>query len=138
MNTAPRDHPEFRAEALRLSGERATRARTLDVFDPYTGMRVGTAPLASIDVLAARAARGRDRPRRRLGVAGHRVRHARRCDSHQQRTPFGLSSCVCTNRQDAITRFINELRVGTVDVWEVPGYRIEMTPFGGIKDSGLG
>ncbi|MEX3790980.1 phosphonoacetaldehyde dehydrogenase [Paraburkholderia sp. BR14374] len=53
-------------------------------------------------------------------------------------TPFGLSSGVCTNRQDAITRFINELRVGTVNVWEVPGYRIELTPFGGIKDSGLG
>ena len=29
-------------------------------------------------------------------------------------------------------------RVGTVNVWEVPGYRIELTPFGGIKDSGLG
>ncbi|EDZ97373.1 phosphonoacetaldehyde dehydrogenase [Burkholderia sp. H160] len=53
-------------------------------------------------------------------------------------TPFGLSSGVCTNRQDAITRFINELRVGTVNVWEVPGYRIELTSFGGIKDSGLG
>ncbi|MEX3810454.1 phosphonoacetaldehyde dehydrogenase [Paraburkholderia sp. BR13439] len=53
-------------------------------------------------------------------------------------TPFGLSSGLCTNRQDAITRFINELRVGTVNVWEVPGYRIELTPFGGIKDSGLG
>ena len=23
-------------------------------------------------------------------------------------------------------------------IWEVPGYRIEMSPFGGIKDSGLG
>jgi aldehyde dehydrogenase (NAD+) len=23
-------------------------------------------------------------------------------------------------------------------VWEVPGYRTELTPFGGIKDSGLG
>lgn len=53
-------------------------------------------------------------------------------------TPFGLSSGVCTNRQDAITRFVNELRVGTVNVWEVPGYRVELTPFGGIKDSGLG
>ena len=31
-----------------------------------------------------------------------------------------------------------ELEVGTVNVWEVPGYRIEMSPFGGIKDSGLG
>jgi putative phosphonoacetaldehyde dehydrogenase len=53
-------------------------------------------------------------------------------------TAFGLSSGVCTNRLDYITRFINELDVGTVNIWEVPGYRIEMSPFGGIKDSGLG
>lgn len=53
-------------------------------------------------------------------------------------TNFGLSSGVCTNRLDHITRFINELQHGTVNIWEVPGYRIEMSPFGGIKDSGLG
>lgn len=53
-------------------------------------------------------------------------------------TAFGLSSGVCTDRADLITRFVNELHVGTVNVWEVPGYRIELTPFGGIKDSGLG
>ena len=53
-------------------------------------------------------------------------------------TAYGLSSGVCTNRLDYITRFVNELDVGTVNVWEVPGYRIEMSPFGGIKDSGLG
>ena len=53
-------------------------------------------------------------------------------------TAYGLSSGVCTNRLDYITRFINDLEVGTVNIWEVPGYRIEMSPFGGIKDSGLG
>ena len=53
-------------------------------------------------------------------------------------TSFGLSSGVCTNRLDYITRFINELNHGTVNIWEVPGYRIEMSPFGGVKDSGLG
>ena len=53
-------------------------------------------------------------------------------------TAYGLSSAVCTNRMDYITRFINELQVGTVNVREVPGYRLELTPFGGIKDSGLG
>lgn len=53
-------------------------------------------------------------------------------------TNFGLSSGVATNRLDYITRFINELQHGTVNIWEVPGYRIEMSPFGGIKDSGLG
>ena len=53
-------------------------------------------------------------------------------------TAYGLSSGVCTNRLDDITRFVEELQVGTVNIWEVPGYRIEMSPFGGIKDSGLG
>jgi acyl-CoA reductase-like NAD-dependent aldehyde dehydrogenase len=53
-------------------------------------------------------------------------------------TAYGLSSGVCTNRLDYITRFVEELQVGTVNIWEVPGYRIEMSPFGGIKDSGLG
>ena len=53
-------------------------------------------------------------------------------------TAYGLSSSVCSNRLDYITRFINELQVGSVNVREVPGYRLELTPFGGIKDSGLG
>ena len=53
-------------------------------------------------------------------------------------TAYGLSSAVCTNRLDYITRFVKELNVGTVNVREVPGYRLELTPFGGIKDSGLG
>jgi putative phosphonoacetaldehyde dehydrogenase len=51
---------------------------------------------------------------------------------------YALSSGVCTNRFDLITRFVSELQVGTVNIREVPGYRLELTPFGGIKDSGLG
>lgn len=53
-------------------------------------------------------------------------------------TAYGLSSGICSDRMDHLTRFAKELNVGTVNVWEVPGYRIELTPFGGIKDSGLG
>jgi putative phosphonoacetaldehyde dehydrogenase len=53
-------------------------------------------------------------------------------------TAYGLSSAICTNRLDYVTRFVQELHVGTVNVREVPGYRLELTPFGGIKDSGLG
>ncbi len=53
-------------------------------------------------------------------------------------TAYGLSSSICTNRLDLITKFVQELNVGSVNVREVPGYRLEMTPFGGIKDSGLG
>jgi aldehyde dehydrogenase (NAD+) len=53
-------------------------------------------------------------------------------------TDYGLSSSVCTNRLDYVTRLVAELNVGSVNVREVPGYRLELTPFGGIKDSGLG
>lgn len=53
-------------------------------------------------------------------------------------TPFGLSAGVCTNDLNRITAFIDGLKVGTVNIWEAPGYRIEMSPFGGIKDSGNG
>ena len=51
---------------------------------------------------------------------------------------FGLSSGVITNDLRAINRCIRELRCGTVNIREVPGYRTELTPFGGTKDSGLG
>ena len=53
-------------------------------------------------------------------------------------TAFGLSSGVCTNDFRRMQAYIKGLKVGTVNIWEVPGYRIEMSPFGGIKDSGLG
>src|SRR5690606_22410713 len=33
---------------------------------------------------------------------------------------------------------VRRLRCGTVNINEVPGYRVENSPFGGIKDSGLG
>ena len=53
-------------------------------------------------------------------------------------TQFGLSSGVCTNDLNRAIAFINGLNVGTCNIWEQPGYRIEMSPFGGIKDSGNG
>ncbi len=53
-------------------------------------------------------------------------------------TDFGLSSGVCTNDLTRAIAYINGLDVGTCNIWEQPGYRIEMSPFGGIKDSGNG
>ncbi|MEH6728889.1 MAG: aldehyde dehydrogenase family protein, partial [Hyphomicrobiales bacterium] len=53
-------------------------------------------------------------------------------------TEFGLSSGVCTNDLNRAIAYINGLNVGSVNIWEQPGYRIEMSPFGGIKDSGNG
>lgn len=53
-------------------------------------------------------------------------------------TAYGLSSGVVTNNMEYAIRFVKELKVGAVNINEVPGYRIENSPFGGIKDSGLG
>jgi len=53
-------------------------------------------------------------------------------------SPFGLSCGVVTNRLDRATSVIRGVRTGTVNVNEVPGYRLEFSPFGGVKASGLG
>ena len=53
-------------------------------------------------------------------------------------SPFGLSCGVVTNDLSAALECVRKIRTGTVNVNEVPGYRIESSPFGGIKDSGLG
>jgi aldehyde dehydrogenase (NAD+) len=45
---------------------------------------------------------------------------------------------VVTNNLDLALRAVRELRCGSVNVNEVPGFRVENSPFGGIKDSGLG
>lgn len=53
-------------------------------------------------------------------------------------TIYGLSTSVVTNNLAWATRVIHEVRTGTVNVNEVPGYRTERSPFGGVKMSGLG
>jgi aldehyde dehydrogenase (NAD+) len=53
-------------------------------------------------------------------------------------TAYGLSSGVVTQSLPAALKAIRSLRCGTVNINEVPGFRIESSPFGGIKDSGLG
>ena len=51
---------------------------------------------------------------------------------------FGLSSSVVTNNLAAAMKAAKELKTGTTNINEVPGYRLEHTPFGGVRDSGLG
>jgi len=51
---------------------------------------------------------------------------------------FGLSTGVVTNNMELALKAVRELRSGTTNINEVPGYRIESSPFGGVKDSGLG
>jgi glyceraldehyde-3-phosphate dehydrogenase (NADP+) len=51
---------------------------------------------------------------------------------------FGLQSGVFTNDLQGAWRAFSELEVGGVIVNDVPTYRIDHMPYGGVKDSGLG
>jgi len=51
---------------------------------------------------------------------------------------FGLSSSVVTTNLNSAMKAAKELKTGTTNINEVPGYRLESTPFGGVRDSGLG
>ena len=53
-------------------------------------------------------------------------------------TPFGLAAGIVTRDLERAIAAVKRIRTGTVNVNEVPGYRIESSPFGGVKDSGLG
>jgi len=53
-------------------------------------------------------------------------------------TDYGLSSGIVTTNLQSAIKAIKTLRCGTVNVNEIPGFRVENSPFGGIKDSGLG
>jgi aldehyde dehydrogenase (NAD+) len=53
-------------------------------------------------------------------------------------TAYGLSSGVVTNNLAHALTAIRRLRCGTVNINEIPGFRTESSPFGGIKESGLG
>lgn len=53
-------------------------------------------------------------------------------------TSYGLAAGVVTNDMRWALKAVRGIRTGTVNINEVPGYRIEGSPFGGIKDSGLG
>jgi len=51
---------------------------------------------------------------------------------------FGLSSSVVTANLNAAMKAAKALKTGTININEIPGYRLENTPFGGVRDSGLG
>jgi putative phosphonoacetaldehyde dehydrogenase len=53
-------------------------------------------------------------------------------------TAYGLSAGVVTRDLNRAIELVKRLKTGTININEVPGYRTENSPFGGIKDSGLG
>jgi acyl-CoA reductase-like NAD-dependent aldehyde dehydrogenase len=54
------------------------------------------------------------------------------------RSRYGLHASVFTRSLAAAFRAIEELEVGGVIVNEVPGFRSDIMPYGGVKDSGVG
>src|SRR5450631_3035002 len=54
------------------------------------------------------------------------------------RSVFGLQAGVFTRNFVRITRAFETLEVGGVMIGEVPAFRIDHMPYGGVKDSGLG
>lgn len=53
-------------------------------------------------------------------------------------TAYGLATGIVTDSLSAALKAVKGIRTGTVNVNELPGFRIESSPFGGVKDSGLG
>lgn len=51
---------------------------------------------------------------------------------------YGLQAAVFTSSLAAAHRAIDELEVGGVVVNDVPGFRSDAMPYGGVKDSGIG
>jgi glyceraldehyde-3-phosphate dehydrogenase (NADP+) len=51
---------------------------------------------------------------------------------------FGLQAGVFTNQMDKTLRAFNQLEVGGVIINDVPTFRVDNMPYGGVKDSGFG
>ena len=51
---------------------------------------------------------------------------------------FGLQASIFTSSLENAFRAIEQLEVGGVVVNEVPGYRSDTMPYGGVKNSGIG
>lgn len=51
---------------------------------------------------------------------------------------YGLQAAIFTRSLNTAFRALNELNVGGVVVNEIPGFRSDIMPYGGVKDSGIG
>lgn len=51
---------------------------------------------------------------------------------------YGLQAGVFTNRIDEMNRAFRVLEVGGIIINDIPGFRVDHMPYGGVKDSGFG
>jgi len=68
----------------------------------------------------------------------HKVKNAKEGLKELNDTKFGLQAGVFTNNHDLVMRSFDELDVGGVIINDVPTFRVDNMPYGGIKDSGFG
>jgi len=59
-------------------------------------------------------------------------------DGAQSGADNGLQAGVFTNQLDKAMRAFNQLEVGGVVLNDVPTFRVDNMPYGGVKDSGFG
>ena len=97
-----------------IAGRAVSSAKKLSVYNPYTGEVAGTvASLGKAETIEDA-----------IDLANS--------------TAYGLSSGIVTNDMNRAIQAVKGIQTGTVNINQVPGYRIECSPFGGVKDSGLG
>jgi glyceraldehyde-3-phosphate dehydrogenase (NADP+) len=51
---------------------------------------------------------------------------------------YGLQAGIFTNQINEMNEAFNELEVGGVIINDVPTFRVDHMPYGGVKDSGFG
>ena len=51
---------------------------------------------------------------------------------------YGLQAGLFTNQMDKTLKTFNQLEIGVVFITDVPTFRVDNMPYGGIKDSGFG
>jgi acyl-CoA reductase-like NAD-dependent aldehyde dehydrogenase len=71
-------------------------------------------------------------------VALRRVANVEEAFATVNRSRYGLHAAVFTRSLSVAFRAIDQIEVGGVVVNEVPGFRADNMPYGGVKDSGIG
>ncbi|WP_051476735.1 aldehyde dehydrogenase family protein [Arthrobacter sp. Br18] len=71
-------------------------------------------------------------------VCLHRVRDVGAAIQLVNRSRYGLQAAIYTKSLESAFAAVNELDVGGVVVNEIPGFRSDIMPYGGVKDSGIG
>lgn len=54
------------------------------------------------------------------------------------RSRYGLQAALYSDSYENVRQFIRKVEVGGVIINDIPGFRIDGMPYGGVKDSGLG